>query len=83
MAQAVESNAGLGHAWQKIVRLLTVGRGIDAKPRHWRKAAALTQSRAPDESLGWVFVKLHALRYKKAPKAILKYIRCKLHHSRR
>ena len=28
-------------------------------------------------------VKLHALRYKNAPKADLKQIRCKLHHSRR
>ena len=33
MAQAVETNAGLGHAWQKMVCLLTGGRGIDAKPR--------------------------------------------------
>ena len=33
MAQAVESNTGLGHAWQKIVCLLTGGRSIDAKPR--------------------------------------------------
>ena len=33
MAQAIESNAGLGHAWQKMVCLLTGERGIDAKPR--------------------------------------------------
>ena len=32
-AQTVENNAGLGHAWQKRVCLMTVGRGIDAKPR--------------------------------------------------
>ena len=38
MAQTVESNAGLGHAWQKMLCLLTGGRGIDA-------------SCAPDESL--------------------------------
>ena len=37
-AQAVESNTGLGHAWQKIVRLLTGGRGI----------------RSPDESLPYI-----------------------------
>ena len=33
MAQAEESNAGLGHAWQKMMCLLTDGHGIDAKPR--------------------------------------------------
>ena len=32
-AQMVENNAGLGHAWQKRVCLLTVGRGINAKAR--------------------------------------------------
>ena len=33
MAQTVEKNAGLGHAWQKIMCLFTDRRGIDAKPR--------------------------------------------------
>ena len=33
MAQTVEKNAGLGHAWQKMVCLFTDRRGIDAKPR--------------------------------------------------
>ena len=33
MAQTVEKNAGLGHAWQKMMCLFTDGHGIDAKPR--------------------------------------------------
>ena len=33
MAQTVEKNAGLGHAWQKMMCLFTDRRGIDAKPR--------------------------------------------------
>ena len=33
LAQTVEKNAGLGHAWQKMMCLLTDRRGIDAKPR--------------------------------------------------
>ena len=32
MAQTVEKNAGLGHAWQKMMCLFTDRRGIDAKP---------------------------------------------------
>ena len=38
VAQTVEKNAGLGHAWQKMMCLFTDRRGIDA-------------NRAPDESL--------------------------------
>ena len=33
MAQTAEKNAGLGHAWQKMMCLFTDRRGIDAKPR--------------------------------------------------
>ena len=33
MAQKVDKNAGLGHAWQKMMCLFTDRRGIDAKPR--------------------------------------------------
>ena len=33
MAQTVQKDAGLGHAWQKMVCLFTDRRGIDAKPR--------------------------------------------------
>ena len=33
MAQTVEKNAGLGHAWQKMMCLFKDRRGIDAKPR--------------------------------------------------
>ena len=33
LSQTVEKNAGLGHAWQKMVCLFTDRRGIDAKPR--------------------------------------------------
>ena len=33
MAQTVEKNAGLGHAWQKMMCLFADRRGIDAKPR--------------------------------------------------
>ena len=33
MAQMVEKNAGLRNAWQKMMRLFTDLRGIDAKPR--------------------------------------------------
>ena len=33
MAKTVQKNAGLGHAWQKMVCLFTDRRGIDAKPR--------------------------------------------------
>ena len=33
LAQTVEKNAGLGHAWQKMMCLFTDRRGIDAKAR--------------------------------------------------
>ena len=33
VAQTVEKNAGLGHAWQKMMCLFTDRRGIEAKPR--------------------------------------------------
>ena len=33
MAQTVETNTGLGNAWQKMMCLFTDRRGIDAKPR--------------------------------------------------
>ena len=32
LAQTVDKNAGLGHAWQKMMCLFTDRRGIDAKP---------------------------------------------------